>query len=115
MRSQPVAAITTGGPAVPEPAEALPQELGDLLPADPGDFGLRPPGQRKLNWRIRLRRDKMLMLMTLPAIALVLVFNYLPMFGVVTAFEFYDPLVGVLHSQFIGLDNFRQLFADPLF
>jgi putative aldouronate transport system permease protein len=57
----------------------------------------------------------MLLLMTVPALALVLVFNYLPMFGVVTAFEFYDPLVGVLHSQFIGLDNFRQLFADPLF
>jgi putative aldouronate transport system permease protein len=45
----------------------------------------------------------------------VIVFNYLPMFGVITSFEFYDPLVGVLHSQFIGLDNFRQLFGDPLF
>ncbi|MBS2965101.1 sugar ABC transporter permease [Actinocrinis puniceicyclus] len=65
--------------------------------------------------RARLRRDKTLLLMTIPALALVVVFNYLPMFGVITAFEFYDPLVGVMHSQFIGLDNFRQLFGDPLF
>ncbi|MGH6656047.1 MAG: ABC transporter permease [Actinocrinis sp.] len=78
-----------------------------------GDFA--PRANRGLGWRIRLRRDRTLILMTIPAVALVLVFNYLPMFGVVTAFEFYDPLVGVLHSQFIGLDNFTQLFADPAF
>ena len=68
-----------------------------------------------LTWRIRFRRDKSLLLMTVPAVLLLLVFNYLPLFGTVTAFQFYDPLVGVLHSQWIGLDNFRQLFGDPLF
>ena len=70
---------------------------------------------RKLNWRIRLRRDKSLIIMTIPAIVLLLVFNYLPLFGTVTAFEYYDPLLGVLHSQWIGLQNFQQLFNDPLF
>lgn len=70
---------------------------------------------RKLTWRIRLRRDKSLILMTLPAVALLLVFNYLPMFGTITAFQYYDPLDGVRHSQWAGLDNFRQLFGDPLF
>jgi putative aldouronate transport system permease protein len=64
---------------------------------------------------MRLRRDKTLILMTLPAIGLLIVFNYLPMAGTVTAFQFYDPLVGVTHSEWIGLDNFRQLFGDPLF
>lgn len=68
-----------------------------------------------LTWRIRLRRDKSLILMTLPAIALLLVFNYLPMFGTITAFQYYDPLTGVLHSEWAGLDNFRQLFGDALF
>ena len=75
----------------------------------------RGTGTRRINLRIRFRRDRSLILMTLPAVALLLVFNYLPMFGTVTAFEFYDPLVGVLHSQWIGLDNFTQLFNDPLF
>ncbi|WP_243640209.1 ABC transporter permease [Streptacidiphilus pinicola] len=72
----------------------------------------RPP---RLNWRIRLRRDKSLLLMTVPAVVLLLAFNYLPLFGLATAFQDYDPLVGVWHSDWVGFDQFRQLFADPLF
>jgi putative aldouronate transport system permease protein len=75
----------------------------------PADRGAR------LTWRMRLRRDRSLILMTLPAVGLLLVFNYLPMFGTITAFQYYDPLVGVAHSQWAGLDNFRRLFGDPLF
>ena len=73
------------------------------------------PDDNKLTWRIRLRRDKTLILMTLPAIALLILFNYLPMMGTITAFQFYDPLDGVLHSEWVGLDNFQQLFGDRLF
>jgi putative aldouronate transport system permease protein len=67
------------------------------------------------NWRTRLRRDRSLLLMTVPAIVLLVVFNYVPLFGLVTAFQDYDPLVGVWHSDWAGLDQFRQLFGDPLF
>ena len=73
------------------------------------------PVSAKLSWRIRLRRDKSLILMTLPAVVLLLVFNYAPLFGLVTAFQYYDPLVGVWHSSWAGLDQFRMLFQDPLF
>jgi putative aldouronate transport system permease protein len=69
----------------------------------------------RLTWRTRLRRDRSLLLMTLPAVALLLVFNYVPLFGLVTAFQYYDPLVGVWRSDWAGLDQFRQLFGDPLF
>jgi putative aldouronate transport system permease protein len=71
--------------------------------------------ENRLTWRMRVRRDRSLILMTLPAVGLLLIFNYLPMFGTITAFQYYDPLVGVLHSQWAGLDNFHQLFGDPLF
>ena len=73
------------------------------------------PVSAKLSWRIRLKRDKSLILMTLPAVVLLLVFNYAPLFGLVTAFQYYDPLVGVWHSSWAGLDQFRMLFQDPLF
>ncbi|RAG80912.1 sugar ABC transporter permease [Streptacidiphilus pinicola] len=53
--------------------------------------------------------------MTVPAVVLLLAFNYLPLFGLATAFQDYDPLVGVWHSDWVGFDQFRQLFADPLF
>jgi len=72
----------------------------------------RPVG---LNWRTRLRRDRSLLLMTVPAVVLLVVFNYVPLFGLVTAFQDYDPLVGVWHSDWVGFDQFRQLFGDPLF
>jgi len=68
-----------------------------------------------LNWRIRLRRDKTLIIMTLPALALIIAFNYLPMFGTITAFQYFDYIVGLLHSPWAGLDNFRQLFDDANF
>ncbi|MFE0458829.1 ABC transporter permease [Kitasatospora sp. NPDC058965] len=72
-------------------------------------------GPVRLNWRIRLRRDKSLLLMTVPAVVLLLLFNYLPLFGLVTAFQEYDPLLGVSHSDWVGFQQFQQLFADPLF
>ncbi|WP_034263606.1 ABC transporter permease [Actinospica robiniae] len=71
--------------------------------------------QPRLDWRIRLRRDRTLIIMTLPALALVLAFNYLPMFGTVTAFQYYDYIAGFLHSPWAGWANFQQLFADPNF
>ncbi|SDO33209.1 putative aldouronate transport system permease protein [Lentzea jiangxiensis] len=77
---------------------------------------LRPalrPARR--NWRVRLRRDRSLVLMALPAVLLLLVFNYVPLFGLVTAFQEYDPLSGVSGSAWVGLHQFERLFGDPLF
>ncbi len=71
--------------------------------------------QPKLSWRVRLRRDRTLILMAVPALLLVLAFNYLPMFGTVTAFQYYDYIAGFLNSPWAGLDNFRQLFVDANF
>jgi len=69
----------------------------------------------RLSWRIRLRRDRTLLIMTLPTVVLLLVFNYVPLFGIVTAFQYYDPLIGVWHSDWAGLDQFKRLFDDPMF
>lgn len=75
----------------------------------------------KLSLRLRYRRDRVMILMTLPAIALVLVFNYLPILGNVVAFQDYDPyisdngIVSILHSPFVGLDNFQRIFEDSAF
>jgi len=86
---------------------------GTLLPPR-GRWRRRPrvPGP---SWRVKLRRDRSLLLMTVPALALVVAFNYLPMFGTVTAFQYYDYITGFLASPWAGLDNFSTLFADPTF
>ena len=54
-------------------------------------------------------------LMLLPGIAYFLVFKYVPMWGVVIAFQDYQPFIGVLNSPWVGLKHFERLFADPLF
>ncbi len=69
----------------------------------------------KLSWRVKLRRDRSLLLMTLPALALLVVFSYLPMFGIVTAFQSYDIYSGFSASPFVGLAQFERLMTDPVF
>ncbi|MBO9606547.1 MAG: sugar ABC transporter permease [Paenibacillaceae bacterium] len=49
-------------------------------------------------------------LMLLPAVALALLFQYLPMLGIVIAFQNFKPWTGFLHSQWVGLDQFRSMF-----
>ena len=105
-----MAAITTGGPA--EQAEARAADVGGAK----NRVLRRPRGKRpRLDWRLRLRRDKTLIIMTLPALLLTLAFSYLPMFGTVTAFQFYDYITGFFHSPWAGLENFQQLFRDDNF
>jgi putative aldouronate transport system permease protein len=67
------------------------------------------------SWRVRLRRDKSLIVMTLPALILLLVFGYTPMLGLVMAFQQYNVYNGLLYSPWVGFANFQQLFADPAF
>ncbi|MEV6237593.1 ABC transporter permease subunit [Lentzea sp. NPDC051838] len=69
----------------------------------------------RLSLRVRVRRDRSLILMTLPVVVLLLAFNYLPLFGLVTAFQEYDPLSGVWNSTWAGFYQFERLLGDPLF
>lgn len=59
------------------------------------------------------KRDKMLILMSLLPMAMIIVFKYLPMFGIVMAFERYSPRKGYFHSEFVGFKYFIQFFKDP--
>lgn len=62
-----------------------------------------------------LKNHWQLYLMFLPAAALLIVFNYVPMYGVVLAFKDFSPRAGIVGSPWVGLKNFRALFADPYF
>ncbi|MEU5752702.1 ABC transporter permease subunit [Streptomyces sp. NPDC047829] len=81
----------------------------------------RKPPSGKLKLGLRLRRDRVLLLMTLPAVLLVLLFNYLPILGNVVAFQEYDPylsdngIVSILNSPWVGLENFQRIFEDSAF
>jgi len=54
-------------------------------------------------------------LMILPALILIIIFSYLPMFGIVMAFQDFRPILSFENSNFVGLDNFRFVFELPTF
>lgn len=49
--------------------------------------------------------------MILPGLLYVILFNYIPMTGIVMAFQKLDLRKGVFSSPFVGLDNFKFLFT----
>ncbi|WP_233163003.1 MULTISPECIES: sugar ABC transporter permease [unclassified Cohnella] len=51
--------------------------------------------------------------MMLPCILLVAAFSYYPMIGIVIAFQNFNPTKGFFHSPWIGLDNFKYMYAMP--
>ena len=62
----------------------------------------------KKNKKRRIFRDNMtLFSMSLPALICVVIFGYLPMFGLVIAFKDYVPRLGIFGSKWVGLDNFK--------
>ncbi|WP_374109187.1 ABC transporter permease [Streptomyces sp. CC228A] len=93
---------------------------GPCRPAAPGRRAGAARGGRPA-LRVRWRRDRTLVLMTLPALLLVLVFTYVPVLGNVVAFQDYDPYLSengftaMLESPWTGLDQFERIFADTAF
>ena len=57
-----------------------------------------------------VQRSWPMYVMLLPAIILALIFCYAPMGGLVMAFQNYKPWLGITGSEFVGLDNFKQIF-----
>ncbi|WP_020617419.1 ABC transporter permease [Paenibacillus daejeonensis] len=63
---------------------------------------------------IRLwRRNIPLYMMFVPVIIFFILFKYVPMFGAVIAFKKYNFADGILHSPWVGWDNFKLLFSTP--
>ena len=59
-----------------------------------------------------VKKNKVLFLMAVPAAALVLVFAYIPMAGMVLAFKNYRFNLGIFGSPWNGLENFRFFFIS---
>ncbi|MFJ8822777.1 ABC transporter permease [Streptomyces sp. NPDC102467] len=101
--------------AVEEPAAALVPKVV------PSKRAQKKQGAGKVSWRIRLRRDRALILMTLPALGLLVLFNYIPLLGNVVAFQDYDPyastngVTAIFHSPWLGVEQFSRMIDDPLF
>ena len=67
-----------------------------------------------LGERIRrdFRKNKLVWLMAVPFVVWYLIFLYVPMGGIIIAFQKYSIGAGIFHSRWIGLENFRQFFGS---
>ena len=51
----------------------------------------------------------------LPAFLLTIIFRYIPMGGIAIAFTEYNPIRGILGSEWIGFENFERFLSSPDF
>ena len=74
---------------------------------------------RKKPFRQRLRRDMrenwVVYLLLLPVIIWYIIFCYLPMFGIVMAFENFKFAKGLFGSAWVGFRNFEKFFSSYYF
>jgi putative aldouronate transport system permease protein len=66
-------------------------------------------------WSIldEIRKNHLILLLALPAIILIFLLRYIPMFGVVVAFQDFHAETGFL-SPWVGFRNFELLFGSPV-
>jgi putative aldouronate transport system permease protein len=95
------------------------EQAGARRSATPGAAGPEEamlPQRRQLRWWQRLVRDRAILLLALPGIAVIVVFQYLALGGNIIAFQDYQPYLGMGRSLWVGLENFAILFSgDPAF
>jgi len=77
--------------------------------------GQTPATYRKRPWWQSIWRQRALYLMALPGIAYFIVFKYLPMGGLVIAFQDYSPFRGIGGSPWVGFDHFIRFFSESTF
>jgi putative aldouronate transport system permease protein len=62
-----------------------------------------------------LKKDMSLHVMLLLPLMVLIVYHYIPMFGIIIAFQNYTPTLGFFKSPFVGFANFHTLFTTPGF
>ncbi len=70
-------------------------------------------GRARTRWHFR--RNASLYIMLVPAAVFVILFNYIPMYGFVIAFQDFNPMKGFLGSPLAGFKWFQIAFESPNF
>lgn len=67
---------------------------------------------KRINMKRKLKDNVALWGLALPGFFLMLLFSYVPMFGIIIAFKDYAPRKGIFGSPWNGLDNFKFFFTS---
>ncbi len=76
---------------------------------NPKPVRLRHPAQKFIQ-----SKEWQLHLMLIPGIIVIFIYSYIPLYGVIIAFQKFTPAKGFA-SQWVGMENFEFLFRQPNF
>ncbi|BFH67549.1 MAG: ABC transporter permease subunit [Paenibacillus dendritiformis] len=65
---------------------------------------------KKARFRYLVKKHKVLYLLMLPGILYYIIFKYVPMYGIIIAFQDFSIGKGILGSKFVGLKHFIEFF-----
>ena len=63
----------------------------------------------------RIKKTWQLWVFVLPALIGLIVFSYVPMYGIVLAWKDYSPIQGIMGSRNVGFAHFERFFRSPYF
>lgn len=62
-----------------------------------------------------MKSNYQLYLLIAPAIIITLIFKYIPMYGAIIAFKDYNPMQGIIGSEWVGFKHFVEFLTSPNF
>jgi putative aldouronate transport system permease protein len=68
-------------------------------------------GQKRLPWGLYLAENYDLYLFVAPAIIIIVIFAYVPMYGILMAFQDYSPTRGIAGSTWVGFKHFIRFLT----
>lgn len=70
----------------------------------------------KAKRQFKFRRESLvLLIMVLPAVVAIFIFNYMPLYGIQLAFRKYSYATGISGGEFVGFDYFKQFITSNQF
>ncbi|WP_189012184.1 ABC transporter permease [Paenibacillus marchantiophytorum] len=90
------------------------ERLQEALPAGRSE-GAHPKKTWVQEWQVALKRDKYLYVMAAPGLLFFLIFKYVPLWGLLLAFQNFSPYLGFWDSEWVGFKYFAEFFGNPDF
>lgn len=73
------------------------------------------PRSTRRKWLRKLYSQRHVQMMALLGVAWMIIFNYIPMYGVIIAFKDYDIIRTIAEAPWAGLEHFKEFLADENF
>ena len=68
--------------------------------------------KRELLWQ-KIKMSKQVYLLLLPVLIWLIVYSYIPIYGIILAWKDYSAAKGIWGSEWVGWEHFEFMFSDP--